>query len=115
MNETILLDGCDIGVGPQDLQVGSGEGSSETVDDVPLVRHLGLGADPTGNGGNTICVDNVVLECYDVASRSRVLGLRDSDEGGWSSEDRENAEDESDELLGEHDGCLERPNPGFNE
>ena len=49
VGEGILLDGRDVGVGPHNLQIGVGEGSSETVDDVPLVRHLGLGADPTGN------------------------------------------------------------------
>ena len=60
-------------------------------------------------------MSSVVLEGHDVTSRNGVLGLRDSDEGGGSSEDRENAEDESDELLGEHDGWLELRNLGFNE
>jgi len=117
VSETVLLDGRDVGVGPQNLQVSVGEGSSESVDDVPLLRNRRLGADPAGNGGDANRMDNVVLECHDVTSSNSVLGLLDGDEGGGSSEDWENAEDESDELLGEHGDWLElwNPGPGFNE
>jgi len=115
INESILLDGRDVGVGPQNLQVSVGEGSSETVDDVPFVCDLGLGADRTGNGRDTSRVCNVVLEGHDVMSSNRIFSLLDGDEGGWSSEDLENTEDESDELLGEHAGRLELWNLGLNE
>lgn len=115
VNVSVLLDGRDVGVGPQNLQVSVGEGSSETVDDVPFVCNLGLGADTTGNRGDTSRVYNVILECHDVMSSNRLFGLLDGDEGGRSRDDRENAEDESDELLGEHDRCLEPCNLGFNE
>ena len=115
VGETILLDGRDVGIGSQNLQIGISEGSSESVDDVPLLCNRRLGADPAGNGGDTIRMDNVILECHDVTSSNSVLGLLDGDEGGGSSEDRENAENESDELLGEHGDWLELQNPGFNE
>ena len=105
VNESILLDGPDDWVGPQNLQISVGEDSSEAVDDIPFVCNLGLGADPAGNGGNTLRADNVVLEGHDVMSSNRLLCLLDGDERGGSSDDLENAEDESDELLGEHGGC----------
>ena len=114
MDETVLLDGRDVGVSPQNLQVSVGEGSSKTVNNVPFLRNLGLGADLAGNGGDTSKTANVVLEGHYVTSSNSVLGLLDRDEGGWSSEDWENAEGESDELLGEHGGCLELWNLGFN-
>ena len=104
---TTLLNGLDVGVRPQNLQVSVGESSSETVDDGPFVCDLRLGADLAGDGGDTSRVGNAVLESYDVTSGNSVLGLRDGDQGGRSSEDREDAEGESDELLGEHGGCLE--------
>ena len=101
---SILLDGCDVGVRPQDLQVNIGEDSSETVDDVPFVRHLGLGTDLTGNGGDTSKTASVVLEGHYVTSGNCVLSLLDRGVGGGGSENWENAEDESDESLGEHGG-----------
>jgi len=112
---TTLLNGLDVGVRPQNFQVSVGEGSSESVDDVPFVRDLRLRTDPAGDRGDTGGADNIVLESHDVTSGNSALGLLDSDEGGGSSEDRENTEDESDELLGEHDGCLGLWNLGFNE
>jgi len=104
---TILLNGLDVEVRPQNLQVSVRKGSSESVDDVPLVRDLGLRTDPAGDGGDTGGADDVVLESYDVTSGNGVLGLRDGNEGRRSSEDRENAEGKSDESVEEHDGCLE--------
>lgn len=115
MDETVLFDGRDVGVRPQNLQVIVGEGPSETVDDVPLVRNVGLRADPAGNGGDTDRVVNVVLKGHDVTSGNRILGLLDSNEWGGSSEDWEDTKSESDELLGEHGRCLESWDVGFNE
>jgi hypothetical protein len=88
VNVTILLDGLDVGIGPQDFQVSIGEGSSEAVDDVPFVGNLRLGADPVGDGGNTSKTVNVVLEGQNVTSGNSILGLLDSDEGRGSSESR---------------------------
>ena len=102
---TTLFNRLDVGVRPQNLQVSVGESSSETVDNVPFVRDLGLRTNPAGNGGDTGGTDNIVLESHNVTSGNSALGLLDSDKGGGSSEDRKNAEDESDELLGEHGGC----------
>lgn len=107
MNESVLLDGRDIRAGPQNLQIGVGEGSSKTVDDVPFVCDLGLGAYPVDNGGNAIGADNIVPECHDIMSSDRIFSLLDGDERGGSSDDWENTEDKKDELLGEHDGSLE--------
>ena len=104
MGETILLDGRDVGVRPQNLQVSFSEGSSKPVDDVPLLRNRGLGTYPAGNGRDASRVDDAVLEGHDVTSNNSVLGLLDGNKGGGSGEDREDAEDESDELLGEHAG-----------
>ena len=101
---TTLLNGPDVGVGPQNLQVGVSEGSSETIDDAPLMRDLGLGTDTAGDGGDTGGGDNIVLESHNVPSGNSILGLLDSDKGGRGSEDGESTEDESDELLGEHVG-----------
>lgn len=103
MGETILLNGRDVGVSPQNLQVSLGKRSSETVDDGPFVRNPGLGADPTVYGGDTNRVINAVLESYDVPSRNGVRGVLDSDERGGGSEDRENTKDERDESVGKHD------------
>ena len=72
---------------------------------VTFVRDLGLRTNPAGNGGDTGGTDNIVLESHNVTSGNSALGLLDSDKGGGSSEDRKNAEEESDELLGEHGGC----------
>lgn len=106
MSVSILLDGRDIGVRLQEAQVGIGEGSSKTVNDAPFVRNLRLGADLTGDGGDTGRRANIVLEGYNVTSRDSVLGLLDRDEGRGSGEGWESAEDDSEELLGEH-GSLE--------
>ena len=107
VGEAILLNRRDVRVGPQNLQVSVGKNSSETVDDVPFVRNLGLGADLAGYRGDTSRVGNTIPESYDVTSGNSVLGLRNRDEGGGSGEDRENTEDKGDELLGEHGGCSE--------
>ena len=106
-NASILLDGPNVGVRPQNLQVGVGKGSSKTVDDGPLVCNLGLGAELAGDGGDTSTLGNAVLESHDVTPVNSVLVPCDGHEGGGSREDRENTEGESDELLGEHGGCLE--------
>jgi len=115
VDEAVLLDGRNVGVSPQNLQVSVGEGSSKTVDNIPFLRNLGLGADLAGNGGDASETANIVLEGHDVMSSNSVLGLFDGDEGGGSSEDGENTEGESDELLGEHGGCLELWDVGFKE
>ena len=106
VSETILLNGCDVRVRPQNFQVSVGEGSSKTVDDVPLVCNLGPGANPGGDGGDTSRVGNAVFESYDVTSGNSILGLRDRDEGRGSSEDLESTENESDKLPGKHGACL---------
>ena len=72
---------------------------------------LGLGADPTGSGGDT----NIVLKSHDVTSCDSILRLLDRGEGGGSREDWENVEDEGDELLGEHGSCSELWGDGFSE
>ena len=107
VGEAILLDRRDVRVGPQNLQVSVGKNTSETVDDVPFVRDLGLGADLAGDRGDTSRVWNTILKSYDVTPGNSVLGPRNGDEGGRSGEDRENTEEESDELFGEHGGCSE--------
>jgi len=112
---TILLNGLDVRVGPQNLQVSVGEGSSETVDDGPFVRDLGLGADLAGDGRDTSIVGSAVLEGDDVTSGNGIPGLLDGDEGGGSGEDWEKTEEKSDELLGEHGGRLELWNLSFSE
>ena len=105
---SVFLDGHDIGVRPQDLQVSIGEGSGEAIDDVPFVRNLRLGVYLSGNGGDTSKTADVVLEGHDVSSGNGVFSFLDRDEGGGSSENRENAEDEGNTLVEEHDGCLSR-------
>ena len=105
---SVFLDGHDIGVRPQDLQVSIGEGSGEAIDDVPFVRNLRLGVYLSGNGGDTNKTADVVLEGHDVSSGNGVFSLLDRDEGGGSRENRENAEDEGNTLVEEHDGCLSR-------
>ena len=102
VNETILLDGSNIGIGPQILELGRRESTSEAVDDVPLV----------GDRGGTIeltreCVDvgftaSTILEGDNVSSSDGFLSLLDLDEGRRSRKSRENAESEDDQVLGEH-------------
>lgn len=106
MSVSVLLDGRDIGVRLQEVQVGIGEGSSKPVNDVPFVRNLRLGADLTSDGGDTGRRVNIVLEGYNVTPRDSALGLVDRDEGRGSGEGWENAEDDGEYFLGEH-GSLE--------
>ena len=98
MNVSILLDGHDIGKGPQELYVSTGEGSNATVKDVPfIVRDPRVGADLVKKRGDTDKTISVVLEGHDVTSGNRVLVLLDRNEGrgdGKSWKDRENDRDE---------------------
>ena len=81
LNISILLDGRDVRVRPQELQVIIGEVSSETVDDVPIVCDLRVAADHAGEGGDTDNVVNVVLQGHDVTSGNRVPATPDQDGG----------------------------------
>ena len=99
MKISILLNGRDIGVGPQGLQVSIGKASSESLDDVPFVRNHRAAADLVGKGGGTDNTINVVLEGHNVTSRNRVLAPPDQDWGREGSESREDAENDGDQLL----------------
>ena len=91
-------------MGTQELQVVIGEFSSKTVDDVPFMRNLGLGAEPASEGGCNSKTVIAGLEGHNVTPENRVLGPLGRDEGRRGGESWENAEGDSDELLGEHGG-----------
>ena len=99
MKISILLDGRDVGVGPQELQVRIGEASSESLDNVPFVRNRRAAADFVGKGGGTDNTINVVLESHNVTSGDRVLGSPDQDGGREDSESREDTENDGDQPL----------------
>ena len=101
VDDTVLLDGSDVGVGPQSLDLGRGESTSKAVDDVPLVGDRG---GPLNLGE---CVDvgltvSTILESDDVSPGNGLPGLVHLEEGRRSRESGENAESENDEALGEH-------------
>jgi len=101
-DNTVLLDGSNIGVGPQILELGRRESTSEAIDDGPLMGDRGGTVDPARE-----CVDvgftaGTVLEGDDVSPGNGLLGLLHRDKGRRSGESREDAESEDDEILGEH-------------
>ena len=96
---SILLDECDVGGGPQGLQVNMGEGSSETVDDVPFVCDVGLAGNLVGEGGDAGSTISTVVEGHNISPRNWVLVPLDRDKGRGGSESWEDAENDKDELL----------------
>jgi len=111
VDKTLLFDGSNIWIGPQSLEFGRGEGTSKTVDDVPLVSNRGSTIDLTRE-----CVDigfaaSTILEGNDVSSGDGLLGLPHLNEGRRNGESGENVEGEDDEVLGEHvddAGCADK-------
>lgn len=102
---SVLYDGCDVGVRPQELNVSIGEASSETIDDVPFVRDIGIGTKRAGNGpGDTRKSVSVGLIGHNITPGNGVLGPPDEGMGGRSGESWENKKKEWEELLGEHGG-----------
>ena len=101
MKVSILLDGRDVGVGPQELQVSIGEASGESLDDVPFVRNRRAAADLVGEGGGTDNINfNFILEGHNVTSGDRVLAPPDQDGGRENSESWEDPEnDRGDQPL----------------
>ena len=100
MDETVFLDGNNIGVGPQILELCRGQSSSKAVDDVPLVgdRTLVVTRESVEMGFTV----GTILEDDNVSSGNAFLGLIHLYEGRRSRESGENAESEDDEALGEH-------------
>jgi len=101
VHDTILFNGENIGVGPQNLDLGHREKTSKAIDDVPLV------GDRRGTARLTTGVDvgltaSILLEGDNISSGNRLLSLMHLDEGRRCRESRENAESEDDEDLWEH-------------
>lgn len=101
VNETVLLNGENVGVRPQGFDLGLREGTSETINDVPLM------SDGRGIEGVDISLAaSTFLEDDNVSSCNRLPGLLHLDKGRRGGESGENAESEDDEVLDEHSwGC----------
>jgi len=101
VNETVLLNGENVGVGFQSFDLGLRERTSETINDVPLMS----------DGGGIEGVDiglaaSTVLEDDNVSSCNGLPGLLHLDERRRGGESGENAKSEDDEILDEHNrGC----------
>jgi hypothetical protein len=91
-----------IRVGPQSLQLGRRERTSEAIDDVPLVGDRRPSPLLREKESMLALTASTVLEGDDVSSGNGLLGLLHPDEGRRSRESGENAESEDDEVLGEH-------------
>lgn len=101
--DAVLFNRSDVWVGTQHVQVIGGELSCITIDDAVFVGYPACdGIDQALNRANVGRTGDTLLEGDNVSAGDSTGNLRNSDERGGRSKDREKESGESEELLGEH-------------